>query len=133
MSLIIIGTVTLLYWSLLFVRMRARGRRDFDRAFADAAAKHTTGESFDVNVPIAVNPLRTASLVLGPPVVLTVIISSRAAAQGDVIRYKNLDQTPHANARRARCLRNAAADGRQPLFVHRSRGYRPTRPPGGRL
>ena len=73
MSWIVIGSVTLFYWVLLFVRMRVRGRRDFDRAFADAAAKHTTGESFDVNVPITINALRTASLVLGPPVVLMLL------------------------------------------------------------
>jgi len=73
MSWLVVGLVTLVYWALLFLRMRARGRRDFDRAFEQAASTRGDNESFEVEVSVETNLLRAAAVVLAVPVALVVI------------------------------------------------------------
>lgn len=69
----VVGSGILLYWVLLFVRMRVTGRHDFDRAFEEVAAHHAPGESFEVAVPMTIKPVRVAAIVLGPPLVLILL------------------------------------------------------------
>jgi prephenate dehydrogenase len=68
-----VGAVTLGYWILLFLRMRVRSRRAFDRAFDQAAAAHAGRESFNVTVSTDVRPARTAVIVFAVPVALVII------------------------------------------------------------
>jgi hypothetical protein len=73
MSWLVVGLITLAYWSLLFLRMRARGRRDFDRAFEQAASTRGGNEPFEVKVAVETNPLRATAVVFAVPVALIVI------------------------------------------------------------
>ena len=73
MSWLVVGLITLAYWALLFVRMRARSRRDFDRAFEQAASTRGGNEPFEVKVSVEMNPLRAAAVVIAVPVALVVI------------------------------------------------------------
>jgi len=73
MSWLVVGLITLAYWALLFLRMRARGRRDFDQAFEQAASTRSGDEPFEVKVSAETNPLRAAAVVLAVPVALVVV------------------------------------------------------------
>jgi len=73
MSWLVVGLITLAYWALLFLRMRARGRRDFHRAFEQAASTRGDNEPFEVKVSAETNPLRATAVVFAVPVALIVI------------------------------------------------------------
>lgn len=73
MSWLVVALVTLAYWLLLFVRMRVRGRMQFDRAFDAAAAAHRDEDRFEVTVSSEVRPLRVAAVVLVVPAILLLI------------------------------------------------------------
>lgn len=68
-----IAVITLLYWLILFVRMRRRGRRDFDRAFEGAAAGKSPDASFDVVVPVEWRPFSSIALMLVVPLLLILL------------------------------------------------------------
>jgi hypothetical protein len=53
--------------------MRARGRREFDRAFEQAASTHGGHEPFEVRVSTQTNPLRMVVVVFAVPIALVVI------------------------------------------------------------
>jgi hypothetical protein len=72
-SWLVVGVITLVYWVLLFLRMRARGRREFDRALDQAASAHRGDESFDVTISMQVNPFRTVVVMFAVPIALVVI------------------------------------------------------------
>jgi len=73
MSWLVVGLISLAYWALLFLRMRARGRRDFEQAFEQAASTRSGNEPFEVEVSVEWSPLRAAAVVLAVPVALFVI------------------------------------------------------------
>jgi hypothetical protein len=73
LSWLVIGVVTLVYWALLFLRMRARGRREFDRALEQAASTHHGGDPFEVKVSVQTNPLRAVIVVFAVPIALVVL------------------------------------------------------------
>jgi len=73
MSWTVVGTVTVAYWVLLFVRARVRGRREFNRAFHQASRGRAPGESFEVEVSTTIRPLGAATVVLAVPIALVVI------------------------------------------------------------
>jgi hypothetical protein len=73
MSWTVIGTVTLVYWILLFVRRRARGRRELEHAVDQASRGRAPGESFEVVVSTDGRPLRVAAIVMAVPIALVVI------------------------------------------------------------
>jgi hypothetical protein len=73
LSWLVIGVITLVYWVLLFLRMRARGRREFDRALEQAASTHHGGESFEVKVSVQTNPLRSVIVVFAVPIALVLL------------------------------------------------------------
>ena len=73
MSWPVVGSLIVLYWVLLFIRMRVRSRRAFHRAFDRAAADHAGKESFDVTVGIEIQPFRAAIVVFGVPIALVVL------------------------------------------------------------
>ena len=80
MSWPVIIVLSLLYWILLFVRLRMRGRQALDRAFDQAAAANAGRESFEVTVPIETRPLHSAVVVLAVPVLL--VLSRMFFARG---------------------------------------------------
>jgi hypothetical protein len=53
--------------------MRARGRREFDRALDQAASTHRGDERLDVTVSTQINPLRMLVVVFVVPIALVVI------------------------------------------------------------
>ena len=73
MSWAVVGAFILGYWILLFLRMRVRGSRAFDRAFDQAAAAHSGRQSFTVTVSTDVRPVRTVLVILAVPVALVLI------------------------------------------------------------
>ena len=73
MSWSVVAVLTLAYWIILFIRMRVRGRQEFDRAFDQSAMANAGRESFEVVVSTEVRPLRVALVVLVVPIALVVI------------------------------------------------------------
>ena len=73
LSWLIVGAITLAYWAFLFLRMRARGRREFDRALDQAASTRSGDEPFEVKVSMQTDPLRTVVVVFAVPIALVVI------------------------------------------------------------
>jgi len=67
------AVITLVYWALLFRRMRVRGREEFDRAFEEAASIHRGDEPFEVTVSTQTNLLRAGAVVLMMPIALVVL------------------------------------------------------------
>jgi len=67
----VVGVITLVYWAFLFLRMRARGRREFDRALDQADPRGD--EPLDVTISMHVNPLRTVVVMFAVPIALVVI------------------------------------------------------------
>ena len=73
MSWALIAALSLAYWVILFLRMRARGRRELSQAIRQAAATHAPGESFEVSVSAELRPFRMAGVVLAIPVLLVLL------------------------------------------------------------
>jgi hypothetical protein len=61
------------YWIVLFARMRARGRQEFERALDQSAAARAGRDSFEITLSTEIRPLRTAGIVLGVPIALVLI------------------------------------------------------------
>lgn len=71
-SLPAIVAITTVYWVLLLARTRVNGRRQFDRAFEQAAAAAKPGEPIQVVVHTKVTFLRDILLPLAMPAALLV-------------------------------------------------------------